>query len=113
MFYGSCNQVNMKIQKIREIVIEYERVQIIRKRAKTHLVYCEQCLTDADFISLTEAATLFNTAGEKLFEFIKRTGSHYQTETGNGIFICLNSLLAEMKKKTGGTGKLITDQEKQ
>lgn len=109
MIYGSCNQVNMKIQKMREIVIEYERVQIIRKRAKTHLVYCEKCRTDADFVSLLEAATLFNTAGEQLLEFIKRTGSHYQTENGSGVFICLNSLLTKMKEKSERTEKFLTD----
>jgi hypothetical protein len=109
MIYGSYSQVNMKIQKTREIVIEYERVQIIRKRAKTHLVYCEECRTFADFVSLAEATTLFNTASKNLLEFIKRTGSHYQTENCKGIFICLNSLLTQLREKADSAGKILTD----
>ncbi len=93
----------MKIQKAREIIIEFERVQLIRKRAQTRFVHCEDCRTDADFVSLSEAATLFNTKGELLFQFIKDAGSHYQTQNGSGVFICLNSLLVSMKTKTDGS----------
>lgn len=90
--------MTMKIQKSREIVIEYEHIRIIRKRAKTLVFDCIECRTDADFVSLKEAAKLFSGTSELLFQFIENTGSHYQTNQQNEIFICLNSLLAIIKR---------------
>ena len=90
----------MKIQKQREIVIEFERVQFIRKRAKTHLINCRECRRETDFVSLREAASLFGTSVEQLFEFIKINNSHYEIDANGEIFICLISLLAQMKAKT-------------
>ncbi|CAN5335575.1 hypothetical protein BH10ACI1_BH10ACI1_16180 [soil metagenome] len=90
----------MKIQKLREIVIEFERIQLIRKRAKTHLINCRKCRRETDFVSLREAATLFGANIEQLFQFIKANHSHYEIDAGGEIFICLVSLLARMKAKT-------------
>lgn len=90
----------MKMQKQREIVIEFERVQLIRKRAKTHLLNCRMCRRETDFIPLIEAAKLFGTETEQLFQFIKANGCHFEIEAGGEIFICLVSLLAQMKAKT-------------
>lgn len=87
----------MKVKNTREIIIEFERIRIIRKRARTSLEFCGQCRTEADFISFDEAATLFNTDPELLFQFINNTGSHYQTKGDGEIFICLKSLIARMK----------------
>lgn len=90
----------MNIQKQREIVIEFERIQLIRKRAKTNLIDCRMCRRKTDFIELREAAMLFSTNVEQLFEFIKTTRSHYEIDASGEIFICLVSLLAQMKAKT-------------
>lgn len=90
----------MKIQKSREIIIEYEKIQIIRKRVETMLEICTECRTIVDFISLNEAATLLNTKCEILFQFIKDTSSHFQTKKAGEISICLNSLLARMKERS-------------
>ncbi len=102
----------MKTQKLREIVIEFERIQIIRRRARTSLQFCAECRTNADFISFVEAATLFNTKPELLFQFIKDTGSHYQTETGREIFVCLNSLLARMRERSKNSPELLNSKAK-
>lgn len=96
----------MKTQKLREIIIEYERVQIIRKRAKTSFEFCAECRSNADFISFVEAATLFNTEAVLLYKFIEDTGSHFQTRTGREIYVCLNSLLAKMKERTNRSSEL-------
>lgn len=90
----------MKIQKLREIVIEFERVQVVRKRARTHLFFCDACRAEADFVALREASSLFNTDVEILFQFIKTNASHYETSAGGEIFVCLPSLLSRMKAKT-------------
>lgn len=90
----------MKIQKQREIIIEFERVQLIRKRAKTSLLNCHKCRRETDFIPLLEAAKLFSTNVEQLFQFIKINNSHFETAANGEIFICLVSLLTCMKTKT-------------
>ena len=90
----------MKIQKLREIIIEFERVQVVRKRARTHLLFCAACRAEADFVALGEASSLFNTETETLFQFIKTNTSHYETASGGEIFVCLPSLLSRMKAKT-------------
>ena len=91
---------NMKIPKLREIVIEFERVQVIRKRARTHLLFCADCRGEADFVAIDEASSLFNTETETLFQFIKNNTSHYELASGGEIFVCLPSLLSRMKAKT-------------
>lgn len=93
----------MKIQKQREIVIEFERIQFIRKRARTHLIDCRQCRRETDFVCLREAATLFGTNIEQLFQFIKTNNSHYEIGASGEIYICLVSLLALMKAKTNNS----------
>ena len=90
----------MKIQKQRELVIEFERTQIVRKRAKTHLLFCCECRREIDFISLREASTLFGTNAAQLFQFIKTNFCHYETNAGGEIYICLLPLLDCMKAKT-------------
>jgi hypothetical protein len=90
----------MKIQKQREIIIEFERVQMIRRKAKTHLLNCRMCRRETDFLSLLEAAQLFSAETEQLFQFIKAHGCHFEIEADGEIFICLVSLLAKMKAKT-------------
>jgi hypothetical protein len=93
----------MKIQKSREIIIEYERLQIIRKRARTNLEFCNKCQTNADFVSLSDAGVLFGTSSENLFRFVQINNSHYKTEADGKIFICLISLLDFIKSTTNIT----------
>jgi hypothetical protein len=90
----------MKIQRQREIVIEFERVRIVRKRAKTRVLSCRECRREVDFVGLREAAALFDTPAAQLFEFIKTNSSHFETGAEGEIYICLISLLALMKART-------------
>lgn len=90
----------MKIQKQREIVIEFERIQLIRKRANTHLIKCRICRREVDFIPLGDAAKLFSVQIEQLLNFIKINRCHFETVADGEIFICLISLLERMKANT-------------
>ena len=90
----------MKIQKAREIIIEFERVQLVRKKAKTHLIFCRNCEREVDFVSLREASSLFGTTAENLLQFIKINYSHFETGADGEIYLCLVSFLACMKAKT-------------
>ncbi len=90
----------MKIQQKREIVIEFERVQLVRKKARTHIIFCRNCGREVDFISLREAVALFATQADNLLQFVRASGSHFESGADGEIYICLVSFLAAMKAKT-------------
>ncbi len=94
----------MKVQKQRELIIEFERVQVVRKKVKTHLLLCRDCGREVDFIGLREASSLFTTPTENLLQFIKINHSHFETGADGEIYVCLISFLAYMKRNTGLSG---------
>jgi len=91
--------MNTKLQ--REVVIEIERIQVIRKRAKTRLMHCDKCRETVDFVPLDEAAELFEIASADLIGFIDRNDCHWQTANTETIHLCVNSLLDRMKQFEG------------
>jgi len=84
----------------REIVIEYERIQLIRKRAKTELACCCKCSRQSDFVSLRDAAELFEAKESDLFDFAQNNDCHYRGDTETSIQLCITSLLACMRSRT-------------
>ena len=100
---------SMKIEKQREIVIEFERVQIVRKKARTNLHYCPACRREADFVSLCQAASLFSVDAADLFGFVKRHRSHFQPDDAGVIFVCLISLLAAIREHKNCAGVKMLD----
>lgn len=98
----------MTVQKQREIVIEIEKVQLIRKRAKTSLRHCGNCGTETDFVGSRSAAELFGIRTGELTQFVKTNAVHYSNDEFETA-ICIPSLLAVMRTKTKDNGnKLIT-----
>ena len=91
----------------REVVIEIERIQLVRKRAKTNVHYCEKCGGESDFVGLDDAARLFEVERTQLFNFIQRNGSHFIDDISGEKQICLASLLERMR--TIGSGKKLKD----
>ena len=89
----------MTAQRQREIVIEFEKVQTIRKRAKTKLAFCGQCRGEADVVTLIEAADLFETSHDSLFQFIRQNDCHYHVGDDDRIYLCVPSLLESMHQK--------------
>ena len=92
----------MSIRTKREIVVEFERVLIVRKRAKTHLLICSECGRKMDFVFLDEASQLFETAADDLFRFVKENSCHFQMLPAGGVAICLYVFLHMMRKKSNG-----------
>ena len=84
-------------------MIEFEKVQMIRKRAKTALAFCTKCGSEADFVGLSAAARLFDTPNGDLAMFIDAHAVHTDEEIG----ICIPSLLAVMHSKQNGGLRLI------
>jgi hypothetical protein len=85
----------------REIVIEVERIQLVRKRARTDLHYCDKCETVSDFVGLSDAARLFEIQCDRLFGFIQENKSHFMEGRHGEIQICLTSLLERMRAVNG------------
>lgn len=82
----------------REVVIEYERIQLIRKRAKTDLADCPGCGRSSDHVRLETAVELFETTADGLREFVEKNNCHHHAAT-TGTLLCLDSLLAVMKNR--------------
>ena len=80
----------------REIVIEFERVQTIRKRAKTVLAHCIGCQAEKDFVTIVAAAELFGIDADQLGAFATENEVHLGSD---GSQICVSSLLEIMRKR--------------
>lgn len=92
------------------VVLEIERVQLVRRKCRAHPGFCEKCEREADFLSLTEAARLFDINSARLFRFIQANSSHYKFDDEGNIFLCVRSLFACVNAKTGGSKlKMIGD----
>ncbi len=100
----------MTAESKREIVVEFERVQMIRKRAKTTFRYCEKCGGEKDFVGIRAAAELFEISSVDLLAFVDQNAVHH---SGNGWYesgICIASLLEVMHQRTNGRNrKLVGD----
>lgn len=82
----------------REIVIEYERIQLIRKKARTELMHCEACGRDADFVAPETAAKLFEIHIDDLLAFISGNNCHHRA--AGKTLVCVNSLLATIRTRS-------------
>ena len=93
----------MATRRQREIVIEFEKVQLIRKRAMTTLEYCERCNAEADFVGIRLAADLFGITAKDLTQFVVNSAVHYGNEQF-GPAICITSLLAILLARHNSNG---------
>ena len=94
--------------KQREVILEVERVQLIRKRMKTCIRFCRSCGRSTDFIQLVKAAGFFEVTPAEIFDFICLNHSHFLLGNEDEIYICLADLLAAMNKRMNiGAVKLL------
>lgn len=90
---------SMKILRSREIVIEYERVRLITKKAQTLVALCGECGAESDFAAIGDAAELFETEIGVLTSFVARHKCHFRTGDGM-IYVCVPSLLEGMRRQS-------------
>lgn len=90
----------MKETRSREVVVEYERVQVIRKHSKTRVLYCAGCAKEADFITMVEGAALFSVQIGALAEFVNANDCHRTSHSDGPVHVCLPSLLNTMKVRS-------------
>ena len=86
----------MTPKRQREIVIEYERIQLIRKRAKTSIRTCQGCKGETDVVRLSVAAELFEISEDELKHFIDQNAVHFEP---NDETVCVVSMLNILHKK--------------
>lgn len=89
----------MTVKRQREIVVEFEKVQLIRNRAKTMLMHCDSCEAVSDAVSHIEAAKLFETSPDSIDHFIQQNNCHYQVNYEGKKWLCVTSLLDQMKQQ--------------
>ena len=90
-------------QRKRIFVVEIEKRQIVRKTSESQLIICDQCRAESDFISLRQAASIFGIPEKQIFDFISENHSHYKTSEQGEVFICLNSFIKVINKKTNNS----------
>ena len=88
----------MSVKKIREIVVEVERILLEKKRARTHQMFCIDCSQEADFVCSKDAAHIFDIGEVNIGRFLKSNGWH-TLAVGGRVFICTASLIADLTKK--------------
>lgn len=88
----------MTAQGTREIIIEIEKIQLIRKRAQTRLAYCMGCGFASDIVCHAQAAELFETAPADLIRFIEQNNCHRQVGPNGQTWLCVLSLLDRMQQ---------------
>ena len=89
--------------KTRSIILEIERIQLTRKRCRSHTQFCDDCSINTDFIPAKDAAVLFGTYPENLIRFIEINSSHYTKDADGAISICVNSFLATVNSAVSGS----------
>ena len=88
-----------KISPQREVVLEIERITLVRKRARTSVEWCRDCRRSTDFVLLPKAAALFGITPTELLEFTRTNHCHFTVGNEGEISLCLTDLLTAMSKR--------------
>jgi hypothetical protein len=103
----------MKVFPKREVIVEIERITLMRKRATTSVESCGDCAKSTDFIPLLKAAELFGLTSDELLEFARLNHCHFTVGNEGEISLCLVALLTAMSKRINtGSVKLIAEHGK-
>jgi hypothetical protein len=88
----------MSEDRQRRVVVEVERMQLIRKWIRTRVFECGSCKRDVDFVTVSDAIRLFEISAAELNKFMSTNGSHSKLSTDEVQHICLTSLLAGLNR---------------
>jgi hypothetical protein len=86
----------MKGSREREVVLEIERVRLVRKRVRSTFSFCRDCSRSTDFIPLTLAAQFFGVTAAELLDFTRVNQCHFSVGNEGEINLCVADLLAAM-----------------
>ena len=82
----------MSSKRIREINLEIERIRIVSNLKKSKIT-CEDCSTETEFISFSNASQIFAIRGDTLAQMALEKLIHIKLSSANEMLICLPSLL--------------------
>lgn len=77
----------------KQLVIELERVQTVRRRIPTRLGHCLDCREPADLVELADLARLFEVSVAEAVLQLQRRRIHMQHLDTGSIAVCAGSLL--------------------
>lgn len=77
----------------RQLVIELERVQTVRRRVPTIRGYCTECRAASDLVDLSDLARLFEVSLADAVLQMRRRRIHMQHQVAGSIVVCAESLL--------------------
>jgi len=84
---------------VREIVIELEHMQKIRRRTAVVSSFCVHCSEQADFVSLRDAARLFETGQDELEFRFRMNALHMQHLADGADAVCVVSLMEFIERR--------------
>jgi len=77
----------------RQLVIEVERVQTVRRRVPTTAGYCRDCRREVDLVDIGDLARVFEVSVADAVLQLRRRRIHMLHVSGGAIFVCADSLL--------------------
>jgi hypothetical protein len=77
----------------RQLVLEIERVQTVRRRIATVRGHCIQCCAPVDLVELAELAGLFDVSVADAVRQLRRRRIHVRRLPEGSIVVCVESLL--------------------
>lgn len=83
----------------REIVVEFEHVQLVRTRTKSVVAVCRECSATSDFLEFGKAVRLFRTDEANFSRFVTVNRCHTLEVGWTTKLICFTSLIAAMKSE--------------
>jgi len=68
---------------------------------------CDECGGHADFVSLVEAARLFEQPERELLDFVASNACHTVSDPSGVTHICLATFMRAMKARTGNLNLIV------
>lgn len=79
----------------REIVVEVERTEFVRKSARTTKLFCPTCLRENDFVRYRQLAELFE-VGENAGDELTDMGKRHAVVFDEASFICVSAIFERL-----------------
>ena len=78
---------------MRDLVLEIERVQTIRRRVPTRRGDCQDCRCQVDLVNIADLARVFDVSVADAVLQLRERSVHMQHIEGDAILVCSESLL--------------------
>ena len=83
----------------KELIIELERVRVVRRRVATVRMFCSGCSEYEDFVAASRLAAVFEIPMTDHLAILDRFSIHTESSSTGVIHVCSRSLLALLKRR--------------